>query len=73
MKKHDYKKEKGRLIKWDANGILASKNAIREGNLVSFPTETVYGIGADATNAEAPPPPLHIPAAPYFNPRALRA
>ena len=26
---------------------------IREGGLVAFPTETVFGIGADATNAEA--------------------
>jgi L-threonylcarbamoyladenylate synthase len=26
---------------------------IIEGKLVSFPTETVYGLGADATNAEA--------------------
>lgn len=26
---------------------------IREGGLVSFPTETVYGLGADALNAEA--------------------
>nr|AAZ32102.1 putative translation factor [uncultured euryarchaeote Alv-FOS5] len=27
--------------------------AIREGKLVAFPTETVYGLGADALNAEA--------------------
>ena len=26
---------------------------IREGKLVSFPTETVYGLGADATNQDA--------------------
>ena len=26
---------------------------IRKGGIVSFPTETVYGLGADATNAEA--------------------
>ncbi|MDD3947789.1 MAG: Sua5/YciO/YrdC/YwlC family protein, partial [Clostridia bacterium] len=26
---------------------------IREGSLVAFPTETVYGLGADACNAEA--------------------
>jgi L-threonylcarbamoyladenylate synthase len=26
---------------------------IRDGGLVAFPTETVYGLGADATNAEA--------------------
>ena len=27
--------------------------AIRDGGLVIFPTETVYGLGADATNAAA--------------------
>lgn len=26
---------------------------IRQGQLVSFPTETVYGLGADATNESA--------------------
>ena len=26
---------------------------IRHGGIVAFPTETVYGLGADATNAEA--------------------
>ena len=28
-------------------------NAIKQGELVIFPTETVYGIGADAFNADA--------------------
>ena len=28
-------------------------NLIKNGEIVAFPTETVYGIGADATNAEA--------------------
>ena len=27
--------------------------ALRSGSLVAFPTETVYGLGADATNASA--------------------
>jgi L-threonylcarbamoyladenylate synthase len=27
--------------------------ALRQGNLVAFPTETVYGLGADATNSKA--------------------
>ena len=26
---------------------------LRDGGLVAFPTETVYGLGADATNTEA--------------------
>lgn len=33
--------------------ILAGANAIKEGNLVIFPTETVYGIGGDSTSDEA--------------------
>jgi L-threonylcarbamoyladenylate synthase len=27
--------------------------ALKEGHLVAFPTETVYGLGADATNEKA--------------------
>lgn len=33
--------------------LKAPAKAIQEGNLVLFPTETVYGIGADALNEEA--------------------
>jgi L-threonylcarbamoyladenylate synthase len=31
----------------------AAADALREGKLVAFPTETVYGLGADAENADA--------------------
>ena len=33
--------------------IGAAVSALRRGGLVAFPTETVYGLGADATNASA--------------------
>ena len=33
--------------------IERAARALRDGLLVAFPTETVYGLGADATNAEA--------------------
>lgn len=33
--------------------IKKAASVIREGGLVIFPTETVYGLGADATNADA--------------------
>ena len=33
--------------------IRAAAEALRAGQLVGFPTETVYGLGADATNPEA--------------------
>ena len=33
--------------------IVSATNALKNGHLVSFPTETVYGLGADATNEKA--------------------
>ena len=33
--------------------IVAGASALKAGKLVAFPTETVYGLGADARNAEA--------------------
>ena len=33
--------------------IKLAANALKNGHLVSFPTETVYGLGADATNEKA--------------------
>jgi L-threonylcarbamoyladenylate synthase len=33
--------------------IDAAANALRQGKLVAFPTETVYGLGADAENVDA--------------------
>ena len=35
------------------NSIEAAASLIRSGGLVAFPTETVYGLGADGLNAEA--------------------
>jgi L-threonylcarbamoyladenylate synthase len=42
--------------------------AIRAGELVAFPTETVYGLGADATNARAVAAIFAAKARPRFNP-----
>ena len=53
------KRVKGTLVlKVDANHpekdkIQIAANIIRKGGTVAFPTETVYGLGADALNAEA--------------------
>src|ERR1700739_4593080 len=33
--------------------IRNAARILRDGGLVAFPTETVYGLGADATNGEA--------------------
>jgi len=35
------------------DGILNAVDVLRSGGLVAFPTETVYGLGADASNAVA--------------------
>lgn len=37
----------------DAEGIREAGQIIKEGGLAAFPTETVYGLGADALNPEA--------------------
>jgi L-threonylcarbamoyladenylate synthase len=37
----------------DAQAIRRGAELLRAGELVAFPTETVYGLGADATNAQA--------------------
>ena len=37
----------------DAQKIAAAADIIRSGGLVAFPTETVYGLGADALNGDA--------------------
>jgi L-threonylcarbamoyladenylate synthase len=37
----------------DINILSAAAKLIKEGQLVAFPTETVYGLGADAFNANA--------------------
>lgn len=50
------------------NDIAAAANALREGQLVAFPTETVYGLGADATNGEAVARVYAAKGRPSFNP-----
>ena len=42
---------KTKLVKMDA--LKEAGEIIRAGGLVAFPTETVYGLGADAMNSEA--------------------
>jgi L-threonylcarbamoyladenylate synthase len=41
------------LSRCAADTIRLAARSLFEGNLVAFPTETVYGLGADATNAAA--------------------
>lgn len=52
----------------DAAGIARAAALLRAGELVSFPTETVYGLGADATNAGAVARIFEAKGRPRFNP-----
>ncbi|MCB1505379.1 MAG: threonylcarbamoyl-AMP synthase [Hyphomicrobiaceae bacterium] len=50
------------------NEILRAAAHIRAGELVAFPTETVYGLGANATNGEAVARIFAAKGRPHFNP-----
>ncbi|MCC3246746.1 threonylcarbamoyl-AMP synthase [Methylocystis sp. WRRC1] len=52
----------------DAAAIARAAATLREGGLVAFPTETVYGLGADATNAWAVARIYDAKGRPSFNP-----
>jgi L-threonylcarbamoyladenylate synthase len=56
------------VIRADAHGITLAAGALREGKLVAFPTETVYGLGADATNGQAVAAIFAAKGRPSFNP-----
>jgi L-threonylcarbamoyladenylate synthase len=57
-----------RLVKADRDAVTAAARVLREGGLVAFPTETVYGLGADATNGEAVARLYAAKGRPRFNP-----
>jgi L-threonylcarbamoyladenylate synthase len=48
--------------------ILDAARLLREGRLVAFPTETVYGLGCDATNDRAVAAVFEAKGRPTFNP-----
>jgi L-threonylcarbamoyladenylate synthase len=52
----------------DHAGIEAAVRMLGEGKLVAFPTETVYGLGADATNPRAVARLYEAKGRPVFNP-----
>lgn len=49
-------------------GLRAAAGLLREGRLVAFPTETVYGLGADASNDRAVARIFAAKGRPSFNP-----
>ncbi|MDE1855139.1 MAG: threonylcarbamoyl-AMP synthase [Candidatus Micrarchaeota archaeon] len=42
-----------RIIKASAAAVSECARALSEGKMIAYPTETVYGLGVDATNREA--------------------
>src|SRR3954470_15881021 len=57
-----------RVLKVDRAAIAAAARVLADGGLVAFPTETVYGLGADATNGEAVARLYAAKGRPAFNP-----
>src|SRR5271155_5679934 len=57
-----------RLTKADAAAIRAAVDCLASGGLIAFPTETVYGLGADATNGRAVARLYEAKGRPAFNP-----
>lgn len=52
----------------DEQAILTAASALAEGKLVAIPTETVYGLAADATNGDAVAGIFEAKGRPHFNP-----
>jgi len=59
---------KTRVLQPDSNGIGEAVQLLHDGALVAFPTETVYGLGADARNGEAVAGIFAAKGRPSFNP-----
>ncbi|MDD9978183.1 MAG: Sua5/YciO/YrdC/YwlC family protein, partial [Boseongicola sp.] len=59
---------KTKALSISKEGIREASDILRSGGLVAFPTETVYGLGADATNDSAVAKIFAAKARPTFNP-----
>lgn len=57
-----------KTVSANAKGIAEAARLLRDGGLVAFPTETVYGLGADATNGQAVAAIFAAKGRPLFNP-----
>lgn len=60
-----------KLLKANSQSIAESAEVIRRGGLVAFPTETVYGLGADGLNPIAVAKIFEAKKRPEFNPLIL--
>jgi L-threonylcarbamoyladenylate synthase len=59
---------KTQILAAGKDAVAAAARALADGRLVAFPTETVYGLGADATNAAAIARLYQAKGRPSFNP-----
>src|SRR6476660_8257687 len=57
-----------RVLRADPDAIATASAVINAGGLAAFPTETVYGLGADAANGEAVARLYAAKGRPAFNP-----
>jgi L-threonylcarbamoyladenylate synthase len=57
-----------RVMAAESAGIAEAVRVLRAGGLIAFPTETVYGLGADANNGEAVARLYAAKGRPQFNP-----
>src|SRR5580692_7460536 len=57
-----------RFLKADQAAIAAAARCLAAGGLLAFPTETVYGLGADACNGQAIARLYEAKGRPAFNP-----
>lgn len=57
-----------RMMGTDEQAILTAADVLAEGKLVAIPTETVYGLAADATNGNAVAGIFEAKGRPHFNP-----
>ncbi|MGA8552340.1 MAG: L-threonylcarbamoyladenylate synthase, partial [Stellaceae bacterium] len=57
-----------RIVPASPPAIARAARLLREGRLVAFPTETVYGLGADATDERAVAAIFAAKGRPRFNP-----
>jgi L-threonylcarbamoyladenylate synthase len=60
--------QRGRIIGCTSADIALAAAALKAGDLVGMPTETVYGLAADATNGEAVAAIYEAKGRPSFNP-----
>ena len=56
------------VVEASPDSIAEAARLIQAGKLVAFPTETVYGLGADASNGEAVARIFEAKGRPHFNP-----